>query len=202
MIPTLITRKVSYLGYFSLLSSISLVPGMVAMIADFVLNNASKIPVFSAERFTLGLSMMSYAVIAHPVLPQIEGSMRNRSQYRWVVHFSFGFSSLLKVIIGSFGKLTFGPATRSLVSLNLSKLNRPIAIVSNLVISVYAIFIIPLELFIVSEAFDGITLKEDSKFKKEGGYQYLWILLTRTIMLAIGLVIAVSIPYFGLPMVF
>ena len=204
VIPTLFTKKVSHLGYFSLLSIISLVIGMIAVTAVFVQHNAkwainaSKIPVFSSEDFMLGLSIMSYTLIAHPVLPQIEGSMRNRSKYKSVIHFSYGFSSVLKIIIGVLGALTFGPATSSLVSLNVSKLNRPIAIVSNLVLGVYATFIIPLELFVVSEAFDAITLKENSKFKNRGRYRYIWILLTRPLMVAIGLGIAVSIPYFGL----
>ena len=203
VIPTLFTKKLSVMGYFSMLSIISLVIGMVAVTAVFVQHNAmwainaSNIPIFNAEGFTLGLSMMFYAVIAHPVLPQIEGSMRNRSKYKNVIHFSYGFSAVLKIIFGTLGALTFGPATSSLVSLNVLKLNRPIAIVSNLAIGLYAIFIIPLELFVVSEAFDAITLKENSKFKG-GRYQFLWILVTRSLMVAIGLGIAVSVPYFGL----
>ena len=204
VIPSLFIQRLSYLGYLSLLSIASVVIGMVAVLVVFIQHyakwriNAFSIPAFNQEGFTLGLSMMFYAIIVHPVLPQIEGSMQHRNKYKSVLHVSFALSSMVKIIIGVLGALTFGPATNTLVSLNVSKLNRPAGIVSNLALSLYAIFVFPLDLFVVCEAFDLITLKQNSKFKKGEKYHNIWILLTRPFLVGIGLGIAVVVPYFGL----
>ena len=204
VIPSLFIQRLCYLAYFSVLSIISIFGGIIALLVVFIQHsevwtiNASKIPLYNEEGFALGLSIMFYTVIAHPVLPQVEGSMRHPTKYKAAAHIAFSSSSVLKAIVSILGALTFGPATSSLVSLNVSKLSRTAGIVCNLVLCLYAIFSFPLNLFVVCEAFDVITLTLKSKFRKGGKYHIVWILLTRPFLVAIGLGIAIVVPYFGL----
>ena len=205
VLPTLFIKSLSKLAYLSMMSTICIITGGIASQVVFVRHhdnwskNLPDIPIFDSEGFAFATSVWFFMLICHSVVPQVENSMKEPRKYPRVLHISHLFSTIIKIYFGITGALTFGKATKPLVSLNIEKLSQPANIVTNIALSGYAITSFPINFYVVCETFDHFALKNrHPKLKKGGKYYNIWVLLTRPILVGIGLGIAIVLPYFGL----
>ncbi len=205
VIPTLFIQRLSHLAYLSFLSVLAITIGAISTIVAFVIeskswhNNITAIPVFDWNGFALAISIWSYTIIPHTIIPQVESSMQEPKKYGKALHSSFATATAIKAIYGVLGALTYGVATESLILDNIKAFSFPLSVLANAVVSIFAILNFPLNLFVVCDAFDQITLgKKRMNWKKGGKYHPLWILMTRPVMVGLGLSIGLVVPYFGL----
>ncbi len=203
VIPPLFITKLSKLAYLSTVSTLSIIVGGIASIVIFVqhrdrwIANAHALPLFDAEGLAFSLSVWLFMVICHSVIPQVEGSMRDPEAYPRVLHISYLSSTLVKICFGVMGALTFGNATNPIVTINI--IVKSISIIANAALTCYAVSSFPINFYIVCESFDKFILRNRNRELMKGGkYHYYWILLTRPILVGVGLGIALVVPYFGL----
>ena len=205
VLPTLFIQRLSHLAYLSLISTLAIIVGSIATMAIFIVKNKSwrtnsgAVPDFNWEGFALALGMWSYTVVPHTIIPQVEACMRQPEKFRKAVHLSFGISTPIKIIFSVIGALTYGSSTQALVTKNVVVSSYPVSVLANAVICVYAVCNFPLNFFVVCDAFDSVTLgAKHINLKKGGKFHPLWILLTRPVLVGIGLGIGMVVPYFGL----
>lgn len=205
VLPSLFIKSLSKLAYLSMMSSLCILIGGVASQVVFIKHygewgkNSQMIPIFNGEGFAYALSVWFYMLICHSVVPQIEDSMKEPKKYPKALHISYISSSIIKIYFGVTGALTFGNATRPLVSMNIEKLSAPVNIITNIALAGFAVTSFPINFYVVCETFDSFVLRRRGlKFAKGGRYHNIWILLTRPILVGVGLAIALVIPYFGL----
>lgn len=204
VLPTLFIKSLPKLAYLSMMSTICIITGGIASQVVFVRHHSSwnenlhAIPLFNAEGFAFATSVWFFMLICHSVVPQVENSMKEPQRFPQVLHISHLFSSIIKIYYGVTGALTFGAATKPLVSLNIEKLSNPANIVTNIALAGYAITSFPINFYVVCETFDHFAIKNrNSNFKKGGKFYNIWVLLTRPVLIGIGLGVAVILPYFG-----
>ena len=205
VLPPLFIKSLSKLAYLSMMSTICIITGGIASQVVFIKHredwtkNIHIIPMFDGNGFAYAMSVWFFMLICHSVAPQIENSMKKPQKFPLVLHISHCFSALIKVYFGISGALTFGKETRPLVSMNIEKLSAPASVVTNAALAGYAVTSFPINFYVVCETFDLLVLKNrHPKLKKGGKYYNLWVLLTRPILVGVGLGVAVVIPYFGL----
>ena len=205
VLPSLFIKSLPKLAYLSMMSSLCILIGAVASQVVFIRhngewgNNSQMIPIFNGEGFAYAMSVWFYMLICHSVVPQIEGSMKDPKKYPKALHVSYISSSIVKIYFGVTGALTFGNATRPLVSMNIEKFSAPVNIITNVALAGFAVTSFPINFYVVCETFDSFVLKRRGlKFAKGGRYHNIWILLTRPILVGVGLAVALVIPYFGL----
>ena len=203
VIPPLFIKSLSKLAYLSMVSTFSIITGGIACIVVFVHQrdrwqlNARSLPTFDAEGLAFSISVWFYMIICHSVIPQVEGSMAEPSKYPKVLHVSYLSSSIVKICFGVMGALTFGTATNPIVTLNIK--TKAVNIIANVALTCYAVSSFPINFYVVCETFDAWLLRNRNPELTRGGKYYnYWILLTRPILVGIGLGIAVVVPYFGL----
>lgn len=205
VLPTLFIKSLPKLAYLSIMSTICIMTGGIASQVVFVRHyddwrkNLHVIPMFGGEGFAFATSVWFFMLICHSVVPQIENSMKEPAKYPRVLHISHLFSTIIKTYFAITGALTFGKATKPLVSLNIEELSEAASIVTNVALSGYALTSFPINFYVVCETFDHVTIKNrHSRFRKGGQFYNLWVLLTRPLLIGLGLVVAIFLPYFGL----
>ena len=201
--PTLFIQKITVLAYLSLLSVISIMFGIVALIVVFIkergvwAHNYGDIDFLDIERFPLAVGIIMYSCISHSVLPQVEGSMANPKESSQVIHISYVFSTVVKLFVGIFGALTFGLQTESLITLNASSMNEATKAVLDVSSIGYAVLNYPLNMFIVCETCDKIIVGTRVETTKR--LYYLWVAASRFVLFAITVIGAVSYTHLTLP---
>ncbi|XP_066919578.1 vesicular inhibitory amino acid transporter-like isoform X2 [Clytia hemisphaerica] len=200
--PTLFIKRLTILAYISLLSIITILFSIVALIFVFIherdswSHNYKDIPFLNIERFPLAAGIIMFSCISHCVLPQVEGNLMDASNSSKVIHISYITSVLINILIGIFGALTFGLKTESLVTLNASRINEIIRTIIGVSSIGYSVLNYPLNMFIICETVDKII--HDTKVEQNKKYYYAWVALTRLVLFASTVGLALLIPYFGI----
>ncbi|KAL9429012.1 hypothetical protein AB3S75_030920 [Citrus x aurantiifolia] len=139
---------------------------------------------------TIGLYGFAYA--GHSVFPNIYSSMQEPKKFPFVLMISFVFCSLLNAGVGICGYLMFGDSIQSQFTLNFPKefLASKVAIWTTVLIpmSKYAMTLTPIAL----------SLEELMPSKELQSYSVSVII--RTILAISTLVVALTLPYFGIVM--
>ena len=200
--PTLFIKRLTILAYISLLSIISIMLGVVMLIFIFIkehnvwAHNYGDIPFLNVEKFPLAVGMIMLTCISHNALPRIEGNLIESSDAPKVIHASYTIATTLNILIGIFGALSFGLKTESLVTLNASRVNEIVKTVIGVSSICYAVLNYPLNMYIVCETIDKITVS--TRIKENKKLYYSWIAVTRLILFASTVALALAVPYFGI----
>ena len=205
VIPTLFIQKLSHLAYLSMICTASVAVGWVSTTAVFIIQssdwkeNAAALPIFRWNGFALALSIWFYTIIVQSIVPQVEASMQEPLKFKRAVNIAVGTATPIKIVYGLMGALSYGALTKPLVTDNVSAFSYPVGVVANAVVCVFAVLNFPLNFFVVCDAFDSISLrKKHINLQKGGQYHYFWILVTRPVLVGIGLGIGIVVPYFEL----
>ena len=193
----LFIRKLSLLTHISLLGVVSII---VATLASFVVMihgyktwslNAHQISMFNAEGYPLAIGIVMYSIVLNSVLPQLEGSLKEPKKIKAALHISYSISTLLKVVFGVFGVLSYGLSTQPLVSLSISKQSMSAKFIIAISLCGYAIANYSLMFYVIFEQTDGF-LKHRYKLN------IFTIGVVRIIGALLCVAVGVVVPYFAL----
>jgi Amino acid permeases len=199
--PTLFIRRLKVIAYISALSVAVVAMAIVALLVilftqhdqwkDFV----TSIPIVELERFPVSTSIVMFSCVSHSVLTKIEGEMKDPSDAPKVVHFSYFVSGILKMAVGTLGALTFGPHTKSIVTLNAGKICRIFEIIFAVANIAFGIFNFPLCMFVISDTVDNAV--KNRKVYERRLFRYSWMFVTRLLLTTGTIILALVLPYFG-----
>ncbi|XP_071734578.1 amino acid transporter AVT1C-like [Rutidosis leptorrhynchoides] len=192
VLPTVYLRNMSVLSYISAggviasilvticLSWISFVDDVGFQIETTRMLNLSSFPV------AIGLYGFCYS--GHAVFPNIYTSMAKKSQFPAVLLTSFGICGVLYVVVAVLGYMMFGETTESQFTLNLP---------TNLVasnIAVWTTVVNPFTKYALTMSPVAMSLEELLPSDKS----YVYSILIRTGLVLSTLIVALSVPFFGL----
>lgn len=205
VLPTVFIKRLSILAWLSMLAVLAVFV-IVFILLGFCLGESNtwalgNIPSFNLDTFPVSLGIILFSYCGHTVFPGIQGSMQEPKKYKKVTHGAFISVTAIKFLVGLFCCLTFGANTQSIVILNLSSSQGSIlSKVATFLVIVNVYFSYPLNMFVVSGTLDILLLPKFPLCYKEKRYGYLWVFVTRTILIFSTLGIAIAVPHFGLLM--
>lgn len=202
-LPTLFITKMSIVSWFSMVSVFSIMSCFLVLITysltQIPLLLLDNIPTFDVQTFPVGFGIIMFSYCAHAVLPSIEGSMKKPQSYDKMVNTSFLLATVSKAALGVLMVMRFGDKTAEVITVNLHGDGIFSQIASYLVIF-NVLLAMPLEMFVVSASFDEAMLKYVPKLDKKSGKYWIWLLISRPLLLGACLLVAVTVPHFGLLM--
>lgn len=200
VLPSLFITKMSIVSWLSMISVFSLMSAIFVLIiftfTQIPMWTLSNIPPFNPETFPIGFGVIVFSYTAHAVFPSIEGSMKEPKKFNSMMNYSFLLAAIVKGCLGTFMVLRFGDATAQVATVNLdghvvySKL-ATILVISNVTLAV------PLGMFVVSATFDEAFMPHFPMYNRT---DWVWLILTRPLLIASALFVAVMVPFFGLIM--
>ena len=205
LLLTVFIKKLSVLAWLSMLAVLAVFI-IVFVLLGFTLGDSStwkleNIPSFDLNTFPVSLGIIMYSYCGHTVFPGIEGSMQEPKKYKKVSHGAFSLVTAMKFFVGLCCCLTFGSNTQSIVLLNLSAAHASIlSKLTTVLVMINMYFSYPLNMFVVSGTLDILLLPKFPICYKYKRYNYLWVLLTRVILVFSTLGISLAVPHFGLLM--
>jgi len=204
LLLTVFIRKLSILAWLSMLAVLAVFT-VVFVLIGFSLRYSktwklSNIPSFDFNKFPISLGIIVYSYCGHTVFPGIEGSMQEPKNYNKVSHWAFSIGTVMKFMVGLFCCLTFGSATQPIVILNLSARASIVGKVATILVMIKVYFSYPLKMFVVSNTLDILILSRFPRCHRDKYYHFLWVLVTRVVLVFSTLGIALAVPHFGLLM--
>ncbi|GMP22587.1 hypothetical protein CsSME_00000543 [Camellia sinensis var. sinensis] len=191
VLPTVWLRDLSVLSY---ISAGGVVASILVVICLFWAGLVDKVD-FQSKGTTLNLTTLPVAIglygfcySGHAVFPNIYTSMAKPSQYPAVLLTSFVICTFMYAGVGVMGYMMFGELTESQFTLNMPQdlLASKIAVWTT--VGTYALTMTPVALCL-EELIPSSHLKS-----------YMYCILIRTALVISTLVVALSVPFFGLVM--
>ncbi|CAN6178052.1 unnamed protein product [Urochloa humidicola] len=194
VMPTTWLRDLSCLSYISaggVIASILVVICLfwVGVVDDVGFEN--KGTVLNLPGIPIALGLYGYCYSGHGVFPNIYSSLKNRNQFPSIIFTCIGLSTVLYAGAAVMGYKMFGEATESQFTLNLpdNSVVSKVAVWTTVAnpITKYALTIIPL----------AMSLEE---LLPPNQQKYSNIIMLRSALVVSTLLIALSVPFFGLVM--
>ncbi len=202
VLPFLFIRRVSIIAKFSCVALFSMLSALIVCYAVLISHYSEwdmrrlKLN-FNIEQILLGCGVINNSFFVHLIVPAIEGSMREPQNFRRASAASYGFNTLLKIGFGLLGTLTFGSFVQQSITSNLTS-SMPILISLSCLIALNLFFSFPISLCVVFEMLDEYLLPVMLVFHGQGKRSWAWLLVSRLLLLLSVVLIAVSVPQFGL----
>ena len=203
VLPALFIRKMSIISWLSMVSVFSLMTALFVLITftftQVPMWHLSNIPAFNPQTFPIGFGIIVFSYCAHPVFPSVEGSMEKPQQFNSMMNSSFLLAAVVKACLGTFMVFRFGQNTDQVATVNLadhvvfSRLST-VLVISNVLLA------IPLVMFVVSLSFDDAFMVYFPYLNRDSNYHFVWLLITRPLLITFALFIATIVPFFGLIM--
>ncbi|KAI4318271.1 hypothetical protein L6164_026060 [Bauhinia variegata] len=192
ILPTLLLEDLSLLSFISasgaLASSVFLICLLWNATFDGTGFHGKGTTIFKWNGIPAAVSLYSFCYSAHPVLPTLYTSMRNKSQFSNVLFVCFTVCTLGYAAAAVLGNLMFGQDVESQVTLNLpaSKFSSHVAIYTTLVnpIAKYALMITP----VVNAVKKMLPCHYNKRFAH---------IFASSFLLVSSVIVAVAIPMFG-----
>jgi len=202
-LPSLFITKMSIVSWLSMFSVFLLMSSLIVLITFCFTQvpnwHLTNIPPFDPQTFPIGFGIIVFSYCAHAVFPSIEGSMAKPEQFNGMMNSSFLLASIVKAALGTFMVLTYGKTTEEVATVNLSDHKNFSYAATSLVIS-NVLLAIPLGMFVVSVTFDEAFLRYFPLMNRDTKYHWVWLLITRPLLLSFALFLAIEVPHFGLLM--
>jgi hypothetical protein len=126
--------------------------------------------------------------------------MKTPGHYNAVVNISFFLAAVIKGAFGVCWVLSYGKDTDQVATVNIE--DPTFGKTATVFVIINAFLTLPLVMRVVSELFDHKLLKYFPHMDEDSGYNWLWLLITRPLLLGFGLLISLIVPQFGLVMGF
>jgi len=204
-LPLAFVRRVSIIAWFSMVSVFALMSGMLTIIiyciTQYQLMSIQKIPPFNFENFPVGFGIIVFSYTAHAVFPGVESSMKEPNKYPMMMNGSFTFAAIIKVLLGLFAVLVFGDSTDQVITVNM-KSSYVFNILANTFVISNVFLAFPINQFVILETIDAKFLGFFPHLGPERRYHWVWLILTRTLILTFALFLVILVPHFALVMGF
>ncbi|PAA52850.1 hypothetical protein BOX15_Mlig006742g1 [Macrostomum lignano] len=203
-LPLTFITRMSFISWFSMLAVASLMSSIVSVLVFCFMHfdqlALTNMPGFDPTSFPVSFGIIVFSYCAHAVFPGIEECMRRPNSYPAMLTVSFGVAAIVKTVMGVMAVLIFGMATEQEFGRNL-EVDADFSFISNSLIFVNVFFSMPLVIFVVIERFDATFLGAfHPTFHRNGSLHWLWILLTRSLIMTAGLFLSMLVPHFALLM--
>ena len=204
-LPSLFIKRMSIISWLSLLAVFALMCSILVMVAFAVMKydswRLSNIPQFNPTTFPIGFGIVVFSYCAHAVFPSIESSMKKPEKFNNMMNWAFVFAAVVKAVLGVFMVLAFGNETKEVATVNLLE-NAGFSITANALVITNVMLAIPLAMFVVSLSFDDGFLMYFPYLNTDSKYHWIWLVITRPMLLCAALFVAIIVPHFGLLMGF
>jgi len=202
-LPSLFITKMSIVSWLSMFSVFSLMSAILVLIAytltQIPLWQLTNIPEFDPQTFPIGFGIVVFSYCAHAVFPSIEGSMTKPSRFNSMMNFSFLLAAVVKACLGTFMVVRFGQNTAEVATVNLSD-NVIFSRLSSALVISNVILAIPLAMFVVSVTIDDSVIRYFPHLSKDSKHHWVWLMITRPLLITFALFVAIMVPFFGLLM--
>lgn len=196
VLPTVWLRNLSVLSYISAGGVVASVLVVLCLfwlgLVDHVGFEAKSTTTLNLSTLPVAIGLYGYCYSGHAVFPNIYTSMEKRSQFPMVLLTSFGLCTVLYAGVAVLGYLMFGESTQSQFTLNMPQefVASKIAVWTTVVnpFTKYALTISPVAMSL-EELIPSNNLKS-----------HTYAILIRTGLVISTLLVALSIPFFGLVM--
>ncbi|XP_059666050.1 amino acid transporter AVT1C-like [Cornus florida] len=195
VLPTVWLRDLSVLSYISAGGVVASVLVVICLywvgLVDHV-GFQSKGTTLNLSTFPVAIGLYGYCYSGHAVFPNIYTSLEKPNQYPAVLLTSFGICTLLYAGAGAIGYMMFGESTESQFTLNM-----PQELVASK-IAVWTTVVNPFTKYALTMSPVAMCLEEliPSRHLKS----HMYPILIRTALVISVLIVALSIPFFGLVM--
>jgi len=194
VMPTTWLRDLSCLSYLSAGGVIASILGVICLFWVGAVDNVgfeNKGTALNLPGIPIAIGLYGYCYSGHGVFPNIYSSLKNRNQFPSILFTCIGLSTILFAGAAVMGYKMFGEATKSQFTLNLPEnlLVSKVAVWTTVAnpITKYALTIIPL----------AMSLEE---LLPPNQQKYSNIIMVRSALVVSTLLIALSVPFFGLVM--
>ena len=201
VLPALAIRRMSIISWLSMISVFALMSSIVTLIVfsfttlhEWKLKN---IPPFNPKTFPVGFGIIVFSYTAHAVFPSIESSMRKPEQFNAMMNWSFLLAAVVKTLLGTCMVLAFGEKTQEVATVNLKE-SKGFSITAAALVITNVVLAVPLNMFVVSMTFDDGLLKFFPHLNTDSKYHWIWLVMTRPLLLCAALFLSLVIPHFGL----
>ncbi|XP_066370066.1 amino acid transporter AVT1C-like isoform X1 [Miscanthus floridulus] len=194
VMPTTWLRDLSCLSYISAVGVIASILVVICLFLVGVVNNVgfeNEGTALNLPGIPIAIGLYGYCYSGHGVFPNIYSSLKNRNQFPSILFTCIGLSTFLYAGAAVMGYKMFGEVTESQFTLNLpdNSLISKVAVWTTVAnpITKYALTIIPL----------AMSLEE---LLPPNQQKYSTIIMLRSSLVMSTLLIALSVPFFGLVM--
>ena len=200
-LPAIFVKNLSQVAWMSLLSVIALLVAVVAVLAYGIAHHSAWVPsnilVWDIEGVPVALAIIIFSYICHPILPVVEASMKDKSQFRAMLTLSFIAVAILKVGFSVCAFLSFSSNIQDVIvnSLPMGILRR----IVNGVLIVNVLFSYPFLVISIIQTIEESVSAESFSFKI---LDIVWFIGIRVFTNFLTLLPAISIPHFALFMAF
>ena len=166
-LPAIFVKNLSQVAWMSLLSVIALLVAVVAVLAYGIAHHSAWVPsdilVWDIEGVPVALAIIIFSYICHPILPVVEASMKDKSQFRAMLTLSFICVAILKVGFSVCAFLSFSSNIQDVIvnSLPMGVLRR----IVNGVLIVNVLFSYPFFVISIIQTIEESVSAESFSFK-------------------------------------
>lgn len=200
-LPTIFLKNLSQVAWLSLLSVVALLVAVIAVLAVGISHHSSwdvkDMLVWNITEMPVALGIIIFSYICHPVLPGVEASMENRSQYNTTLALSFTFVAILKVAFSVCAFLSFSSNIQEVIVNSLPMGIIRILVNGFLILNVF--FSYPFRVITIIQTIEESVTVDSFPFKIP---DLVWFIGIRLLTNFLTLLPAISIPHFALFMAF
>lgn len=204
-LPLAFVRRVSIIAWVSMASVFSLMCGILTIIifciTEYPLMSIKNIPPFSFEKFPVGFGIIVFSYTAHAVFPGVESSMKEPRKYPLMMNSSFAFAAVVKLLLGLLAVLVFGTTTDQVITVNMRS-SQAFNILANVFVISNVFLAFPINLYVILETVDHKFLPHFPHLNQDSQYHWVWLLMSRTLILTFALFLVLMVPHFALLMGF
>ena len=200
-LPTIFIKNLSQVAWMSLLSVIALLVAVVAVLAYGIARHSAWVPsdilVWDIDNVPVSIAIIAFSYICHPVLPGVESSLENKSQFRTMLALSYIFVAILKLGFSICAFLSFSSNIQDVIVNSL-----PMGVIHSLVnafLVLNVIFSYPFRVITIIQTIEESVSPDSFSFKIPA---LVWFIGIRVITNFLTLLPAILIPHFSLFMAF
>ena len=200
-LPVLFVRNLSQVAWFSLISVVALTVAVVTVVVYGIAHYSTWVPrdilVWDINYVPISVVIIIFTYLSTPVLPGVEASMQNKSQFCTMLKLTYVFATIVKVGFSVLGFLSFSSNIQDVVVNSL-----PMGILRGFVNGILIISLFFSYPFMVIST---IQIIEESVSSDSFSFQIpdlVWFIGIRVLINFLTLLPAFAIPYFDLFMAF
>ncbi|KAI3732322.1 hypothetical protein L1987_63526 [Smallanthus sonchifolius] len=195
ILPTVWLRNLSLLSYISVGGVVTLVAVVVCLLWLGVVDGIEYHPIRTAldlGNLPVAIGLIGFCYGSHSVFPNIYTSMKEPSRYPYALIISFSVSFVMYTAVGVYGYLMFGDSVKSQFTLNM-----PTHYVTSKV-AAWTVVVAPVTKFALTLTPIAYGIEELLPPAQQSSYAVSIII--RTILMVLILLVALTVPYFGVVM--
>lgn len=200
-LPTIFLKNLSQVAWLSLLSVVALLVAVITVLAVGISHHSSwdikDLLVWDITELPVALGIIIFSYLSHTVLPGVEASMENRSQFNTMLALSYTSVAILKVAFSVCAFLSFSSNIQEVIVNSLPMGVIRILVNGFLILNVF--FSYPFRVITIIQTIEESFTVDSLPFKIP---DLVWFIGIRVVTNFLTLLPAISIPHFALFMAF